>query len=166
MAFRQLIEKIEEMQQYYNSLYELGLQKKEQIIQNRLNDLTATVNKESKLLKQIAQAEKERQVLLIRFQTERGLRPIPNVTLTEVGRMLFHAEEKQELAAAQRRLADTIASLKPLNELNQQLIQQSLAIVEYSLDLLVGPEEEEVVYKHPGASHHAQKRNHLFDTKA
>jgi len=165
MEFCKLAETLETLHQEYISLYDLGLQKKEQLIHNRLLELTATLNAESKLLKRIEQLEKERRILTNQFQESKGLRPIPNVTFTELGRMLIRAEEKLQLADVQHRLSGTLEQLKQLNDVNQQLISQSLMFVGYSLDLLAGPVEE-VVYQHPAAPQFGQKRNTYFDTKA
>ncbi|CAH1193016.1 hypothetical protein PAECIP111893_00369 [Paenibacillus plantiphilus] len=166
MSFRQLMETLEQLHSLYIELYELGLMKKEQVVKNQINDLTATIAKESKVLKQISENETVRRQTLIELQREMGVRPKLYITLTEISKMLFSVDDKQELGQIQSKLSETVAALKPLNELNQHLIQQSVALLEFSLDLLVGSPTEEVTYQNPALHNGKQNRNGLFDTRA
>ncbi|MBW7474996.1 flagellar protein FlgN [Paenibacillus oenotherae] len=166
MSFRQLMETLEQLHLLYTELYELGLVKKDQVVKNQINDLTATIAKESKVLKQISENETVRRQTLIELQREMGVRPKLYITLTEISRMLFSVEDKQELGGIQGKLTEIVAALKPLNELNQHLIQQSVALLEFSLDLLVGSPTEEVTYQNPAMHNGKQNRNGLFDTRA
>jgi len=46
------------------------------------------------------------------------------------------------------------------------LIRQSLAFIEYSIELLVGNPSEDIVYQHPQKNHGTGGRNGVFDRRA
>lgn len=166
MAVKQLVECLDELQKLYGQLYEIGQQKKELLIQNRLDELTGIVNKESRLLKQFAERDNARARAVVALQKAKGHRANPYATLSQVAALLTNPEEQRELEEARRKLSETANALKELNALNQQLIQQSIDFIEYSLDLMVGPTEEEVVYRNPKSHHPAPKRTGGFDYRA
>jgi flagellar biosynthesis/type III secretory pathway chaperone len=59
-----------------------------------------------------------------------------------------------------------VAQLKQQNALNQELIRQSLDVVNLSLQLFQ-PDSEPVTYDHPNQTSSSQyKGNPLFDSKA
>lgn len=163
---RQLVESLDELQKLYGQLYEIGQQKKELIIGDQIDELTGLLNKESRLLKQFDERDNARVQAIVALQKERGHRVNPRATLSQVNALLTSPEEQRELADAQKRLAETAVALKELNALNQQLIQQSIDFIEYSLDLMVGPEEDEVVYRNPNALQYSPKRSGGFDYRA
>src|SRR5699024_5672202 len=87
-------------------------------------------------------------------------------TMSEVKK---HAttDEKEMLDQLQEELLIVILQLKRQNEFNQQLIEESLAFVNLSLDLMV-PHQEDISYKRPDDEEHDRyDRGHsLFDSKA
>ncbi len=165
-AFRELIETLESMLHIYKALGVIALEKKDHIIQNRVTELTSCTAKETKLLKEISELDAAVRSASIRLQRDLGFRPKIKMTLTELGKLVFQADEKQELAALQTELAEAADRLRKANELNQQLLQQSIEFVSFSLDVMYGAPDEEVVYKKPTLQPQGQKRNGLFDTRA
>ena len=165
MSAAPIIHVLELMIEVHDSLTELAESKKHALIDNKVDQLMAIVNKESKLMKQLTGLLQEQQDTVRRFFQAKGLQLTRQITVTELIKLIPEPSEKQALVHKQTLLNEKIQILKAHNELNQQLIEQSLAFINYSYDLLMGPEED-VIYQHPNQQHAANKRNGYFDTKA
>lgn len=76
-------------------------------------------------------------------------------------------EERAELENLQKELLQEVERLKGRNELNQQLLQQSLQFVNMSLNML-RPEPEKSTYSRPASLNHPSTTQGyaLFDSKA
>lgn len=164
-AFRELIETLESMLQLYKALNGIALSKKDQLIQSRIDELTASVAQESRLIKQIAELEPIARSAAVKLQRELGLRPKLKITLTELGKMVFHSNDKLQLARLQEELAAVTDQLRNSNEFNQRLLRQSMEYVDFSLDVMYGAPDEEVTYKKPTLQPQGQKRSGLFDIR-
>jgi flagellar biosynthesis/type III secretory pathway chaperone len=79
---------------------------------------------------------------------------------------LVKAEDEKALADKQKQLLETIEKLRELNQLNQKLIEQSLAFIEYSMDLVLGPSEDNATYQNPVHQQQGVKRRGMFDSRA
>ncbi|OPA75663.1 flagellar biosynthesis protein FlgN [Paenibacillus selenitireducens] len=165
MAIQALIDTLEEMNAQHTLMLELGERKKQAIIQNDVDELTRIVNKETKFVKHIEELDQVRQQAVYEFLHEKGIKSNLNLNITELLRMVFHPEEKRRLMDVQQKFTQTLTELKHLNTLNQQMIEQSLTIVNYSLDLVTGGPEDEVIYQHPGHPGYSPKRKGMFDSR-
>jgi flagellar biosynthesis/type III secretory pathway chaperone len=166
VSLQQLNDSLRQTHQLYSELVELGLEKKDQVIHNRLNDLTQTLTKESKVLKRLADADEARVQAVLAFQREIGLPASPAMPLSELPRHVAKASDKATVEQLLKQISDKARELKRINDLNQSLIEHALDFVEYSLELLVGLPEE-VVYQAPAQQTPAMKRSiGMFDTKA
>lgn len=165
MSIPQLIDILGQMTEVHQLLVESGEEKKQAIISNDVKQVNQLVMGESKLVKQVADLEQQRIAICEQFLVAKGYRPSLRITVAELSRLIFNAEEKQALLAAQQRLVEVIGQLKQLNESNQLLLQQSLQFIEYSIDLMAGPDQEDWMYKQPGQSS-GSARAGMFDTRA
>lgn len=166
MAARELIESLRLMLRLYRQLIELGKQKKDQVIGNRLNDLTETLAKESRVLKQLTEADKARVRAVLAFQRSLGLKEDPEAKLHDLANLILNRTEKSETLQLLEDIGQAAAELKELNERNQALVRQALEMVEFTLDLLAGPPVEEPVYQAPARKPAEPKRVSRFDAKA
>ncbi|WP_139295326.1 flagellar protein FlgN [Paenibacillus sp. NAIST15-1] len=149
----------------HKQLLDIAEEKKQVIIKNDVEGLSQLMTKESRLLKQVAEADEERLQATQEFIQEKGIRSQLNLTVTEIARLVFQAEERVELLNIQRDLSDTLHKLKESNVIIQELLQQSLSFVEYSLNLYMSRPEDEVVYQHPAQASSSTPRS-MFDTRA
>ncbi|PZE19363.1 flagellar protein FlgN [Paenibacillus xerothermodurans] len=163
MAFQALIDTMKDLNRIHDTLLELAEQKKHVLIHNDVEKLTQIVTKENKLLRQVGDLDQQRVEVIGQFLMEKGYKPNPKVTVSDLTKIIFNVQDKRTLLGLQKQLLGTIRKLRELNQINQQLIAHSLAFVDYSLDLIVGPPEDEVVYQHPQMSTYGSKRNSLFD---
>lgn len=91
--------------------------------------------------------------------------PAGNPSLSEC---ILNADnlEKESLIELQTQLLEAASSLKKQNDLNQQLLSQSLAFVQVSLDLL-SPEMDSYNYERPDRTRpYEQEGRSLFDSNA
>lgn len=166
MSIQGLLDTMEQLHGLHTQLLETAEQKRHVLVGNQVGELNKLVNHEAKIIRQIADLDRVRVEAINEYLIKRGFRPDPRVTITDLVKMIYKAEEKQQLLTAQKKLVDVLTELKRMNVLNQQLIEQSLAFINYSYDLLLGPPEEDVIYQKPTQMPGALKRNGLFDTRA
>lgn len=165
MAIQELVTTLQELGAIHQELLELAEQKKDVIVQNLVDQLNSIVNKEAKLLRRVGELEEQRVLHTNRFLAGKGYRPDPGITLTDLVRIVFKSEERRALLDAQRELTATLEALREANQLNQELIKNSLMFIDYSLNLMVGAEDE-ATYQNPLQQQSGYKRASQFDTRA
>nr|WP_275901704.1 flagellar protein FlgN [Paenibacillus sp. SYP-B3998] len=150
----------------HEALLGLARDKTQVLVSNDINQLNMIVNRENKWIRIIAETDQQRLQLISAYLISRGYNPNPKITVSDLVKVIFKAEEKQALAQAQQKLLATIKELKASNNINQQLIEQSLSFINYSIDLVLGAPEDDVLYQHPHQQAYGTKRLGVFDTKA
>jgi flagellar biosynthesis/type III secretory pathway chaperone len=154
------IKKLIKIHQLFNELAE---EKTECVTKGDIAHLKTLMQKETVQLKQLQRVEQERVRLVQFFMESKGL-------ITEVGTLaeiLPHVSdgEKEELVSLQEQIVQQIQTLKQKNQLNQQLIEDSLRFVNLSLDVLQ-PELETGNYQRPDQGDDEPLGRSLFDSKA
>lgn len=166
MSIQPLLEIMNKLQEAHEALLELAQNKTPLLVSNDIDRLNMIVSKENKWLRLIAEANQQRVQCIGSYLISRGYNPNPNITISDLIKVIFKVEEKLALSQAQQKLVATIKLLKKENEINQQLIEQSLAFINYTIDLVLGAPEDDVVYQNPSHQTYGAKRAGLFDTKA
>lgn len=166
MPATRLIQSMARLVELHREMLELGERKTETIVHNRVAELNQIVNKESKLIKLIADTDRERIEAVGQFLIAKGYKPNPYVTISDLSRVVTRAEDKMALLAEQAELAGVLGKLKERNALNQQLIEHSLSFIDYSLNVMTGFDDNGATYQHPGQAVPYAQRPGLFDTKA
>ncbi|HIW31733.1 MAG TPA: flagellar protein FlgN [Candidatus Paenibacillus intestinavium] len=165
-AFQLMMSQLRQLLLIYRALFTLSDEKKRAIISNDIELINALTMKETKALKPVPELEAGIRTQLTKLQRDLGFRPKLKMTLSEMAKMLVVPEEKQELTDIQADLGDISIKLSKAIELNQQLIQQSLEYVHFSLDVLCGPPDDEVTYKRPTVNTDIQRRSGIYDSRA
>lgn len=166
MAIQEIVEIMQDMTGLHQQLLELAAQKKDAIIHNQVDQLNGLVNKESRIGKRISELEEQRTFETDRYLVGKGYRPNPAITVSDLTRIIVKAGEKQALIEAQAQLLEVLEDLKEANKLNQELVKQSLAYIDYSLNLLIGAEDEAVYHNPHQQPHGLSKRSGFFDSRA
>ncbi|MFC7678568.1 flagellar protein FlgN [Paenibacillus sp. GCM10028914] len=167
MSVQTLIDSLQRLEMVYNDMLAMADAKKQAIIDNDVDKVVQLLNRESKGMKMIEQLEKERIEATYTFLQSRGVKSQLELTLTELARLVFDPEEKAKLLDVQSRLSSTLHELKQKNDINQQLLAQSLDFIDFSLDMLTGKSsQDEVTYHHPSDRGGSTGRPGLFDTRA
>jgi flagellar biosynthesis/type III secretory pathway chaperone len=166
MSILGLMQTMDRLIQLHQMLVELAQEKTSILVMNKVDKLNQIVNKETSLMKQITELDIQRIQDISGFLIEKGYKPNPNITVGDLIKLVVKAEDKKLLTDSQRQLLSTIDKLREFNQLNQKLIEQSLMFIEYSMDLIVGPSEDDVVYRNPNHQQRGIKRTGMFDSKA
>lgn len=166
MLIKAVIEKLEELNVLHLKLLDIGQRKKTVLVNNQVNELAMFVNQESKLLKQVAETEAVWQKAIVTFLQSSGIMPDPSFTVTDIIKLVYNVEDRRALTDAHQALMKTIGRLKDSNALNQELIEQSLAFINHSMDLYMGDPGQDVTYQNPtqAMTMHSDKRR-MFDTR-
>jgi flagellar biosynthesis/type III secretory pathway chaperone len=166
MSIQALVETMESLIEVHASLLDLAKDKTPVLVENQVDKLNQIVNHESKLVKRVVELDQQRIQITGEYLLARGYRPDSRVTISDFIKMIFKAEEKKTVQDVHLKLSLILIELKDINSLNQKLIDQSLAFIEYSLDIISGPFEDDTVYHHPAQQVGVYKKSSYFDTRA
>ncbi|WP_338449524.1 flagellar protein FlgN [Niallia oryzisoli] len=134
MSVQPLIEVLKKLLQLHKSLYQISLEKTEAIKKGNIEALNALIKNEQKHITAIQMMDKERTIHISRLFPE-----LNEPTLSEC-LPRFEQSIREELASIQQELIGKLDELKAVNELNRELLEQSLQYVRLNLDLLM-PDE-------------------------
>jgi len=166
MPVQRLIEVMGKLNDTHEELVGLAERKRDALIKNQVDEVSAITNKETRLMRMVGELLQEQQAATVDFFRTKGFQPTREVTVTELSRIVTDPKQKEALLAARDRLTEAIQILKKKNDLNQQLIEQSLEFINYSMNLVLGPDEEPT-YKNPASrSYDTTKRSGFFDSRA
>jgi flagellar biosynthesis/type III secretory pathway chaperone len=158
MRFAELISILQVHVKLHESLYKLAERKTEALKKNDIDALSALMKDEQKHILAIRQLEERR----IRWLKE----VFPNESITTITRCLELAGEieREELRQWHGRLKEAIARLKQANELNKQLLEQSLQFVTAMIDVMM-PSAQPVAYNQAN-EYEAPPNRSIFESKA
>jgi len=142
MSLTQVIRNLEKLLKEHQELHTLSLKKVDVIKTGDINALNSIMKEEQSFVARITMLENERQKEIQRLYPEQ-----PNMTLADLIQVAS-GTEKQRLEELHRELATVLNQLKEQNELNQQLIFNSLQFVNFSLNLF-RPKNESYTYGPP-----------------
>jgi flagellar biosynthesis/type III secretory pathway chaperone len=167
LAVQDIVDVLNQMADLHDQMIELSEKKKEAIVRNDMKALNQIVLKEAEFIKLNEALEQRRVSAVNRYWFSKGYGPKSDITLSEMIKMVVRIEDKMELQNAQARLEQSIGTLKQLNEINQQLLQESLSYLDYSLNLLLGSNDsDDAIYSIPSKNGFAGNRTGFFDLKA
>jgi flagellar biosynthesis/type III secretory pathway chaperone len=152
METAQMTSLLERLFKSHEELLDLGERKTEALKLGDMKALEVLLKEEDLQVKKLQMIEKER---MLKFA---------NVALTDVLEQADESE-KENLLGLQMNLNDIHEALKSRNELNQELLEQSLQYVNMSLSM-VQPENEPVTYAKSKTKGYNTTNTSLFDSKA
>ena len=134
-VFRLLLEQ-KEMQE---TLLGLALRKREAVIKNNTDELTAIVKDEYLALSHVNKIEKQR-VKTVADIAEIIGKPAKDITISD---LLEYADERQKplLSALQKDLIEVLTRLKAQNDENGALVDAQLEYIGLMLSAIAGPED-------------------------
>jgi flagellar biosynthesis/type III secretory pathway chaperone len=149
MAVAAIIETLEQMVEAHEELLETARIKKHAIIANDLEQLTKHMMTENRLNKRIGQLETERGLESTKVMAAKGVYSRVAVTQKQLMSVVFEVEERLKLQQLHEQLSKVVKELVKVNEDNQQLLKQSLDFIQFSLEIIVSPEDESYTYSNP-----------------
>jgi flagellar biosynthesis/type III secretory pathway chaperone len=162
MSADQLVTVMERLLDLHNSLLEKAYQKTTVIEKGDIDALNTLIKEEQKLLPTINKFEQVRQQVVRNFLTPFHVEE-ENFTISTC-LTYIDVSKKEKLAELREELLEVAQKLQKQNELNSELVKQSLQFVQMSLDMFY-PKTPEFNYgplKQSGPS----ASNSLFNRKA
>lgn len=150
---------------YYKDMLELSKSKKSIVIEGKVAELDKIVKLEQNMIFNIGQLERKREEEVAKLSRALNLNS-EQITISELTKVL-RPELKKELENIQNKLQETFSELKTVNDVNGQLIEQSLEYIDYSINMITssstpaGSLYDDINDKSSGK----QGKKHLFDTK-
>ncbi|MCH1640514.1 MAG: flagellar protein FlgN [Paenibacillus sp.] len=166
MSIQPLIESMNQMDQLHTELLQVMGLKKQAILGRNYEEMVRILSRESKLVRAIEEQEMQLLSAAQTFLHSKGIKSQLELTVSEILRLVFDPEEKRMLDEARQKLSDRLIESKRANSLNQQLIQQSLSFIDFSLNLMIGGEDEGTTYSPPTVQDKRASARSMFDTKA
>ncbi|WP_404356196.1 flagellar protein FlgN [Cytobacillus firmus] len=146
MSAEALTATMEKLHKLHKSLYELAVKKTDMIKTGDMDALNQMLKDEQAHIAAIGKMEQERQ------RVSQDLVPdLPSPSLGDCLSMLSE-EDKHPLNGLKDQLSMLIQELKERNQLNQQLIYQSLQFVNMSMSLVQPQQNQSLNYVHPQAN--------------
>lgn len=158
-----IIEILNKEYAYYKDLLELSNKKKTIVVEGKVSELDKIVRFEQNLIFDLGQLEKQREQELQKFCQMLGVDGKTNVS-----ELIKHIPQRlaNKLTELKKNLGNTISELQNLNNINGQLIQQSLDYIEYSINMVTSTGPSNSVYSDmKGESRGLDNKKRLFDTK-
>jgi flagellar biosynthesis/type III secretory pathway chaperone len=159
---KQLLDIFDELLQAHEALLSLVHEKKDILIQGQLDKLSALTVQEWRWIQRIESLEKERISHVSVFAREKGLAE-ESLTARQLPSLLGDPFLSARMKGLIERLTSVLDELKKANELNAQLLRQSLTFVQMTLDLLTDTSNS-IQYHERGTTSSAPRRS-FFDAK-
>jgi flagellar biosynthesis/type III secretory pathway chaperone len=159
-----IVEHLKELITLHEQLVRYGKDKTGILVSGPIEHLSPIVQHEGRLMKQMNQAEAALRSEVAKSLETSGV-ALDRPTISDLIISLFRADEKKVVREARDRLLALTQQLKEITALNQDLVKQSLAFVEHSLDILTDQPVSEFTYSKPNLNVHSPRRG-LFDKKA
>ncbi|HWO77296.1 MAG TPA: flagellar protein FlgN [Bacillus sp. (in: firmicutes)] len=160
MSEQVLQSQLEKLLQLHQEILLLSQQKTEVVKKGDMENLQQILKKEQKLILELDRAEKERQAAAQVI--------VPSVEKPTIENCLpqLSQEQQEKLIGLRDKLKEVIAQIELQNNLNYELIQQSLQFIHVSLNLF-RPKEESINYSPPkGQKPKVTVPAGMFQTKA
>ncbi len=163
---KNLFASLEHLTQLHQTLYSLELEKKEALLRGDHEQITAISRQEQKLVREIELTEASRVENVQQICADRML-PLAEATLLDLIKLCTDAAEKLRLTAYRDELIGIVSELRKANELNQQLLEQSLSFINLTFDLISESQEDDFIYKKPvGNQVYANPNSAFLNKKA
>jgi flagellar biosynthesis/type III secretory pathway chaperone len=166
VTIKPLLETLNKLTEIHHELLVLAKEKTPVLVHNKIDKLNAIMHKENKLIKHVEELDQLRVQTTGEYLISRGYNPDPRISVNDLIKIIFKAEDKKALGEVQKGLFSIIMELRKVNEVNQKLTEQSLAFINYSMDLFVRTPEQDAFYQNPHQPTNSAVRNGLFDTRA
>ena len=158
-SLKQVIQTLASMVDAHKRVLELANQKKSILISGDVKELQTLLTHESAAVEELQQLEQQRMEWVAAYMGEKGVQG-EFFTLEELLTIVQVPAVRNALQAQAKELRSLVQKISELNQTNQQLIETSLAYVQYSIGMLV-PKEPSIGYGPNGRNRYAS----LLDAK-
>lgn len=166
MSIDKVILSMTQLNEVHLQLIDLGKEKQRAIIDNDSSSLTKLMTIENRLMKQMNEIERQREAHVNSFLQEKGIHSQLNLSVTELSRLVFDQNDKRVLLETREELLNNALKLKQQNELTTQLLEHALQFIDFSLNIIVGVDEDMIYQKPATSSPGPSNKINFFDAKA
>lgn len=139
-----LLEILQEQQATVKDLLAMAQQKHDYILQRQPSQLAELVSQETETAHRLARLEEARRL----WGSRLGLDPDGSL---ETWLEHLPPAEREAITREARQLRQLASSLAAQNALNQALLQQEMAYIEFAVNMLRGPDPADLTYGPPGS---------------
>lgn len=164
MAIHRMIQLLETLVDVHKCLLELSVEKTDVIKRGVADELQPLLAKERKYIQLLEQTEAERMEKVNAWSTNLDFPVGQPLTVTAMLELIDNEREKTEFAHLTTELTNTITMLKQQEQLNRDLIKQSMQFIHLSLDMLQ-PSIQNMNYNKEHTTTRSTNRS-VFDSKA
>lgn len=166
MSVQMIISILEKLEKMHKSLLELSLAKTELVKKGDMEGLDTIIKNEQSHVAAIEVLEKQRLQMVTDYLRAKGIALVDTPTVADVIEAAETEEDRNQLNEISNQLISVIANLRKQNELNQQLVFQSLKFVNMSLDMM-RPQPEQINYSgNQAADQNNTSKKSIFDSQA
>lgn len=164
MTIQPIIDSLSRLEKLHQSLLLLAQEKTEALKSGGFDQLQKVLVQERKYVQAINQVEKSRQQAVGDWLRDHS-KSLPEPTVSYLLELIPDTAEKQSLEKHFLKLTDVILRVKQQEQLNQELMLQSLQYIELSLDML-DPSLKNLNYSQTKSQPASQQSRSMFDSKA
>jgi predicted AAA+ superfamily ATPase len=150
---------LEQENAIYQDILEMSKNKTDIIIEGRVSELESIIKLEQNLIVQLGKLEDVRETLVSEISSHLKI-PIQELKLSD---LINYADKKEadKLKNCQKRMSFSLKDLMNVNELNSNLIKNSLEYIDFSINILSKPDIGINNYGNTGQVSSSEKRNFL-----
>lgn len=146
----------------YMDILEFSKCKKETIVNGDIKELDKMTKQEQVMVKTIIGFEKERSVMVDDIVRELGIGRVKNISELI---SYFNDGQKDEFINIKKELSDVVRELGNQNDLNGKLINQSLEIIDFNINLISSAHNQHSGYGSDADEKDVKRKSTLFDVK-
>jgi flagellar biosynthesis/type III secretory pathway chaperone len=153
--------KLEELSDVQQQLLDVAEQKRQIIIERKIEELNELVKQEAKLIDRLSAAESEREQLVEEFL---GLHPALSFqeALGQAPDELARKKVVTQMAALQQGMSD----LQAKNKVNERLLKDAIHFVQHMIEQVTKSKQQNFNYQSPMQTKSTTASRGFFDTKA
>jgi hypothetical protein len=158
----ELLTILEAEEALYRDLKKISDKKTDIIVKGKVTELENLVKLEQSLVLQLGKLEDKREELVSFISEKLNI----NSSDLSISRLMEYAEENQvdTFKSIQEKMKSTIYSLKAVNQLNSNLIRNSLEYIDFSINLVTAAAATDNNYGNSGQVNNPDKRS-FFDAR-
>ena len=155
---------IQEQLQLHEQLLSLSTEKKTILIEGSLERLEKLIKNEHRLIQEVQYLERDRFAMVKQLAEVLKISP-DRVTISFLIDVVQSSEEKQLMAELKDNFQRVIEELTRINEINSNLLKQSLEYIQTTMEAITEDPGEDIVYTNP-TKMVGRKGKSVFDAKS
>lgn len=162
-SVEQLILTLNKEYDIYEEVLKLAKEKRRIIIEGRVKELDGITRKEQSIIVTLGKLENIREAVVNNIIKEMEIKDdVENITSLV---KYLDDEDREKVLEIKEKLVKLLDEVKKENDLNSQLIKQSLEYIEFNKNLLTSLENQGLTYGANANEKNVKVKNNLFDMK-